>query len=172
MGRKGLCLIMASLLLVCLTGCVEKKDSDSPKDKHHEMIREARDALLEKWEEAYRTDRGIESDGTVQIKNTRLLVMKENENKYFKDVAYIVEFVVFSDYFGSAPYYMNVGVWDSVVVYKNGTMDVRETSLIRAYGNRVYSYDLSDFLKEVKDYETAYNLEKKLKQDQRLEGIK
>ena len=104
----------------------------------------------------------IETDGYFEIKNTRVITIKENEIELFKDVDYIIEYELYTDYMGSAPYYENCGVKNNVVVYKNGTMDVTN-SLIRMYRSKTYQTDYSGFIEAIDDYQGQYNCIEKLK---------
>ena len=163
--KRVFCAVLVAALLLTFCACgksTSAEGNDVSLDEHHAMLLKARNVLINAWEEIYKDSR-TESDGYFQIKNTRLITFKKNTNKYFSDVAYIVEFVVFSDYYGSAPYYANAGFMDSVVVYRNGTMEANQNNLLKMYSSKTFSYDYSEFLEQIKDYADAYNIEKNLK---------
>ena len=92
-----------------------------------------------------------------------MVCFRENQNGYFQNVAYIVEFVIFSDFYGSAPYYGNVGYLESVAVYTDGTMEACKTNPLKEFRGKTYSTDYSEFLDSVVEYADAYNVQKILK---------
>ena len=98
-----LSIITSSLLLV---GC-DNNNNDT-------MIKEAVELITEYWEELYAED--DIGDGYFEIKNTRVIYIKENDIEQFKDKKYIIEFIIYTDYMGTAPYYSNVGMYSNVVV--------------------------------------------------------
>ena len=103
-----------------------------------------------------------DTDGYFEIKNTRVITIKENEIKMFQDVAYVIEYELFTDYMRSAPYYENCGIYNNVVVYKNGTMDIT-SGFIRNYRAITYQTDYSNFIEEIIDYHDQYNCIDRLK---------
>ena len=109
------------------------------------------------------TDSKVETDGHFEIKNTRVVNIKENNTEEFKNIDYIVEFILYTDYYGSAPYYQIVGIDDTVVVHKDGTMEVQRMNLINNYRAMHYSNDFSDFIKSIDDYGDKYNCIEDLK---------
>ena len=163
--KKCIAIIAVIILVLCFTAC-GKQDTESAGTnkeipKHHEIVTEATAQLMEYWKQSYK-ESDIEKDGYFEIKNTRVITIKENEIELFKDVAYIIEYELYTDYMGSAPYYENCGVNNNVVVYKNGTMDV-VNNLILAYRNKTYQTDYSDFIEAIDDYHGQYNCTEKLK---------
>ena len=163
--KKCTAIIAVIILVLCFTAC-GKQDTESAGTnkeipKHHEIVTEATLQLMEYWKQSYK-ESGVETDGYFEIKNTRVITIKENEIELFKDVAYIIEYELYTDYMGCAPYYENFGANDNVVVYKNGTMDV-VSNLIQAYRNITYQTDYSDFIEAIDDYHGQYNCTEKLK---------
>ena len=75
----------------------------------------------------------------------------------FGDIEYIVEFTLLSDYYGSYPYYQNIGNYDTVVFYEDGSIDIPTNNLFRTYSSRTYSYDYSDFIADIMDCGASYN---------------
>ena len=107
-------------------------------------------ALAEQWEDIY--DEADISDGYLEIKNTRVIEIEpNNEEELFEDVAYVVEFLLFSNYYGAAPYYnSNVGN-DCVLVYKDGSCKVSGMNIFMAYSSRTYEFDYSHLTEEIYD---------------------
>ena len=163
--KKCTAIIAVIILVLCFTAC-GKQDTESAGTnkeipKHHEIVTEATLQLMEYWKQSYK-ESGVETDGYFEIKNTRVITIKENEIELFKDVAYIIEYELYTDYMGSAPYYENCDIYNNVVVYTNGTMDVR-SNLIRMYRNKTYQTDYSSFIAAIDDYNGQYNCIEKLK---------
>ena len=153
---KKLCSL---ILVLCLIFSLSACGNDN---FQKELVDEAIKELKSSWEDIY-DDSSVKTDGYFEIKNTRVIEIKKNDIEEFEDVDYIIEFVLYTDYFGSAPYYSNVGVTDSVVIYDNGDMEVSNVNILRMYSSRYYTYDYSDIIKEVNDYGDKYNCVENLK---------
>lgn len=133
---------------------------------HIEMVDEAIDALKEKWVEIYDENSNLlhHSDGYLEIYHTRMIKLLPNiEDEVFvkmtegKTIEYIVEFSLLSDYHSSAPYYTDIGMYDSVIFYTDGTIEVSQNDIFSLYSALAYSYDYSDIVEEVTDLSTKYN---------------
>ena len=143
------------LLVLCLIFSLSACGTDK-----NDIVSKAVSVLENHWEDLYE-DSKVETDGHFEIKNTRVVNIKENNTEEFKNIDYIVEFILYTDYLGSAPYYENVGIDDTVVVHKDGTMEVQR-NLINRYRNKYYSNDY-DFIKSIDDYGDKYNCIEDLK---------
>lgn len=155
--KKMLCCM---LLVVFLAPCAfAEADYD---------VNAAIDALKACWrDEAYGF--GPEgSDGYLEIKNTRLVIIADepkagDENaqahadELFGDVDCIVEFMLYSDMMGLAPYYQQAGNWTCVVIYEDGSMEVPMEHPFDAYRSRTYSLDLSGIVADAIDLNQAHN---------------
>lgn len=151
MKKYGMILLMLLGLTVMLTACGGKKKAESPE------VQKGIDALTAEWEEIYR-DGMYEGDKHLEIRNARVVYINpDTEIAEFQDVDYIVEFILFTDYFGSGPYYENVGVYDSVKVYKDGTVSVEAINPLSVYRAINYITDFSDIIESISDYGNAYN---------------
>ena len=153
--KKLLTVLLCITMVLCVTGC---KRIGDPKDP---IIKDAVKLLQEHWADDYsEIDFG---DGYFEIKSTRVITIKENDVEMFKDVKYVIEFVLYTDYYGSAPYYMNsTGINDNVIVYNDGSMEV-VSRYINTYRAHTYNSDFSDFIESIEDYNDAYNCKKDLK---------
>ena len=158
MKKRVLIIIVLMCLCFSIIGC----GTEDKTDEHDEMIKKAVEAVIDAWQEEYAKDRYTGTDSTVQIKNTRLLILKENTDPYYQEIAFVVDFVIFSDMYGTAPYYIDAGYLNNVVVYKDGTMEVTNNYVLQV-ARRTYNFDLSNILDEVKDYNDLYNVDRKLK---------
>lgn len=127
-----------------------------------ELVDDAIEELKLSWEDIY-DNLIFETDRYFEIKNTRVIEITKNDIEEFEDVDCIIEFVLYTDYFGAAPYYSCIGLSDSVIVYNNGDMEVSSINLLRSYSGRYYTYDYSDIIKAVNDYGDKYNCVENLK---------
>jgi len=151
MLKKSLAIFLVLAMVLCFAGCEEEDEG----------ITQAVEALKAAWTEYYR-DSAVENDGYLQIVNTRKILFKENSVSGMKNIAYIVEFVLYTDYYGSAPYYIQTaGVMDTVIVYKDGRMEVGSNPL-KAYSQQYYSWDYSSFVASVEDLGSQYNMTENL----------
>ena len=107
--------------------------------------------------------------GYLEIKNTRVIYIKEDPHrtgelsgeedaaaKFFGDMDYFVDFILYSDYMGSTPYYDNFGIYDCVVVKRDGTVEVLQNPL-QIYRGRTYDVDFSGIIEEIVDLNGEYN---------------
>ena len=150
--KKFLVLLLILCLLLC--GCSSKSDAPEIEKGQEKYITDATDALIKFWKAEY-SDSNI-SDNHLEIKNTRIITIKDNSNEYFSDIECIVEFVLFSNYIDTAPYYLNVGVYDSVIFYKDGTLEV-SPNYFNLYRGRTFSSDFSDVIDTIYDFEHYFN---------------
>ena len=151
MKKYGMILLMLLGLTVMLTACGGKKKAESPE------VQAAIDVLTEKWEEIY-SDGRYEGDKHLEIRNTRIVrINPDTPVAEFQDLDYIVEFILFTDYYGSGPYYENVDVYESVAVHKDGTVLVESRNPLVVYRAINYITDFSDIIESISDYGDAYN---------------
>ena len=146
--KKLWAIFMLLVLIFTLAACNQNS-------QHHEMITKAIDLVKSNWTAYYIEDPAF-GDGYFEIKNTRVITIKENDIELFADLAYIIEFDIYTDLYGSAPYYADAGLDDCVVVYKNGAMDVVR-NVIQTYRNTTYQSDFSAFIETIDDYHEQYN---------------
>lgn len=154
------------LLCICITsGCVIEDGTDRPPDtkstdteaqtaeteppKTDDRISKALKALEKQWSD-------------YQILNTRIIIVKENNTDIFSDIDYIVEFVLFTDYYGSiygdsTPYYSNAGIYDTVIVYKDGTAALNMQNPFNSYRTLTYSSDFTQIIEKIEDFGNLYN---------------
>ena len=99
------------------------------------------------------------------IKNTRIIeiadkpVNADMENKpvdELKDVDYIIEFMMLTNYFGdSLP--VNAGILDTVAVYRSGKMEVQKSNLLNALRAKYFMTDYSGVIDEIIDFGDTYS---------------
>ena len=99
-------------------------------------------------------DRDMPTSGHLRILNTRKITVKDNAPEMLADVRCVVEFVIYVDYYGMAPYYTNLT--HSVTYYKDGHLEnFRGGSVIQNF--LVSSYDFNADYYEIEDFGDAYN---------------
>ena len=149
--KRILTVLLALTIVICLTACGGKTDRVASK-----AVKE----LEDRWEEIYDESPDL-SDKHFEIKNTRVITIKDNDTEQFKDIKYVVEFVLFTDYFGTSPYYSDAGLYNNVIVYKDGTMEVT-SNYFRLYSNMNFDFDYSEIIESIDDLDDKYNCEKEL----------
>ena len=149
--------LLVLLLIFCLLLCsCSSKNGDAPviEKRQEDYIKDATDAVKKYWKAEY-SERGIDNT-YLEIKNTRIITIKDNNNEYFSDIECIVEFVLYSNYYETAPYYTNIGTNDCVIFYKNGTVEV-SPNYFNLYRGRTFSFDYSDVIDTIYDFEHYFN---------------
>ena len=159
--KRIIVLFVSILLIFNLVSCsdMNKNDINNHISTYDSIVKDAIKELRNEWKEIYNKS---ENDGYFEIKNTRVIEIKDNDISIFKDVKYVVEFILFTDYYGSAPYYSEAVVSNVAVIYKNGNAEITG-DLFRRYSSATYSYDYSDIIKNIVDCGGKYNLIEYLK---------
>ena len=151
--KRFLTAILAVMFcVVALTACSDGATKDERVDK-------AITALKEYWTGYYAEMSETELDRAngdwyLEIKNTRLVELGEVEKDTLKDVEYVVEFMIYTNFYGAAPYYTAMDVRDTVLIYKDGTVEAGTTIGIPQYIAMHYEAPPID---AVHDYGTQYN---------------
>lgn len=117
-------------------------------EKYRKYVSTAVSLINRTWRNRYASVDETE-DKTANIINTRLILIKENDNEYFKDVKAVVEFDIFSNFYGTAPYYFNLLNYDTVTFYKSKSPEVFD--LFNRYRNQTYETDYSQFIDSIID---------------------
>lgn len=161
--KKILALTIVLSIVVCsvLTGCSEDKSPVTESSNKDPMVVSAITTLEQYWKDIYA--KGDIGDGYFEIKNTRVINMKENNTELFKDVKCVVEFDLYTDFHGSAPYYKNMYQYNNVVVYKSDKPMEVVSKIIDYHCSAKYNYDVSGFVESVVDCNDEYNCVKNLK---------
>ena len=160
--KKLITLFLSIILMINFVSCssfVSNEEIKEPINAYDSVIKEAIDVVKDEWKNQYEEHCG---DGYFEIKNTRVIEIKDNDISVFKDVKYIVEFILFTDYYGSAPYYSEAVVSNVAVIYKNGNTEITG-DLFRRYSSATYSYDYSNIIKNIVDCGSKYNVKETLK---------
>ena len=135
------------ILLIGIILCFSACDNST----HNDIITNAITELENTWETNYQ-NANINTDKYFEIKSTRIISIKENDIDEFNNVNYVVEFVLFTNYFDTAPYYSCLGQWDCVIVYENGDMEVPRKNIFSNYSTMNFDYDYSNIIDEITEY--------------------
>ena len=178
--------ILAAILLLALLALPALAENKEPKNApvpaqteaggdYDGIVLPAVAVLVDAWRDIYHDPQYAEEyaghSGYLEIKNTRIIRIQDeprsarNETgepdkatELFGDVAYIVDFLIYADYYCSEPYYMNPNQYTSVIGYKNGRIEVYgPASLLQVYSGRAYEYYYSGIIEEIIDLNGAYN---------------
>ncbi len=156
--KRLLSLIVVLLLAVSLSSC-GKTDAPAINAKDKELIHTAIACLEETWQ----TDSKEYGYPTVlKIVNTRIVRIRENDNRYLEDVECIVEFDIHANYYSESELYLSrIQFKDTVVFYRNGSCET-STSLFELIRAATFSLDYLDHIESVTDYEYLFNQELRL----------
>ena len=158
--KRILCCLLTILMLFSLSSCKkEKKDIDGNIISNQDLnyVNKAIDIINQEWETVYsKINQSVQTDNMIEIINTRIIHIKDNNNDYFKDVDAVVEFDLLTDYYGSAPYYMNVNQNDTVVFYKDGSSKLLD--IFRTYKLKEFESDFSDIIENIVECGETFNL--------------
>lgn len=137
------------------------KDVDTKVDTSteiDELVTDATDVLIDKWKENYSTveARDIDLYPYLEIKDTRVISIKDNDVELFEDLEYVIEYSLYTNYFGTYPYVFNVSADYTVVVYKDGEMEV-VSNPFKDYSAQTFNWDYSDIIDEITDLNDTYN---------------
>lgn len=148
--KKSITLILAVILCIgaMVCGCAKKAD-DGEIDKACEI-------LGERWKEVYdESPFAVGDDRHLEIKNTRIVHIKDTGLEELENVDYVIDFVLFTNYTGTAPYYTVSDFYNTVTVYKDGTMN-QDTDVFAIFTG-AYGNDFEKLVKSVEDCEAEYN---------------
>lgn len=129
------------------------------------MVEKAIEMIKAVWLEDYKAA-NLSKNGFLEILNTRIVYVKEEiatqdvsdkNTSMFQNVYCVIEFTLLSDYYGSGPYYEDVRVNDSVVVYRDGSVSVEKKSPFGQYRSKTYEMDLSKIIESIHDLGSEYN---------------
>ena len=161
-------LLLALLLSVqtCLAENKEKPASPAAGGEYDEIVLPAIEALKDAWREIYGEypDMYLGHTGYLEIKNTRILRIREDlsgakeaAETLFGDVDCLVEFMLYTDYYGSEPYYAGVGMYDCVALRRDGAVKALSKNPLEFYRSRTYDADYSGIIEEIIDLNGEYN---------------
>lgn len=148
--------LISLTLLVCLglSAC-------GGNGKYDNEVKLARAALEENWRKVYRQAResGYKTDGYLEIKNTRVIVLKDSAPDFLRKdgCRYLVEFVLYSDYYGAKPYYFATEFQNTVSLSTDGRAAVQQRNPLREYNAITFDFEFDKFIESIHDLGDAYN---------------
>lgn len=129
--------------------------------EENRIVSRAIDALTDYWKnEIYE---GKIGDGYLEIKYTRVIYIadyaadNEIRKEIFDQMDGFVEFMLLSDFMGSAPFYSRIGTYEFVAFHKDGTFEVLAKSPLSTYTVRTYETDFSDIIERVSERDSDFN---------------
>ena len=153
----GILLLMITLLAMSFSALADE-------DPYGEKIQDALELVRTAWQEQADQYPEMMPAPYVDIKNTRIIrlfekpvdVQSEKPVEELKGIECIIEFMMLTNYFGDT-YPCNAGVYDSVVVFTNGKMEIQRSNLLNAVRAKYYLTDYSGVIEEIIDLGDAYN---------------
>ena len=131
------------------------------------LVERATDSLRSTWKNKVYGDYGVSEHGYLEIVHTQITYINESyatrdltgktSDDLFHNVFCVIDFMLLSDYYGSAPYYFDAGIYSSIIVYRNGAVETVSMSPFRKYYSLTYSGDFSEIIESVHDCEDEYN---------------
>ncbi len=130
-----------------------------------EIVAKAIDSLKTYWTDEIYTGGFSTGDGYLEIKYTRVVYIKNaldkdlptSAHEMFDGMNCFVEFMLLSDYSGSAPYYGHTGLCECVAFNKDGTFEVLQRNPLDSYRNRSYERDFSGIIERISDRDADFN---------------
>ena len=147
-----------------------REELNSRHGEHHQMITLALNVLRNGWQQEYQKKGMPGTTYYLDIRGVRVIKLKDNldekASEVFDNSAYIVEFLLYDDYWsaslglsysGHNTGYLDLTAQnDSVLVSKFGFMTL-SSQTIKRYMSRTYAGDFSEFVESVTDYHDQYN---------------
>ena len=146
------------LLVFCCSFCLACNSSEGK--EYDDLVNSSISEIKAYWEDLYNrnTSRYENCKKEIIIKNTRIVIIKEEtEIEEFREIKYIVEFVLFVDCFGSnGKYYLGIDLGNSVAIKKDNSFLSCELNMMKSYSSRYYDYSYP-MIQEVIDLGAKYN---------------
>lgn len=156
--KKFLVVFVSIIMVFASINLFACSTANSGNKEYDEIMNNVVSVLKEGWENVY-TQHPIDNrENKIKIVNSRIIEVNDtHEISEFQNIKSIIEFVVHSDYYGTqGKYYINVGIYDTVLVYKDGTMEFQTQSIIKQYIN-FYADTSFPFISKVVELGSAYN---------------
>lgn len=160
--KKIFLLMITFILLVCsfnLFACSTPDGNSDYNGEYDDLMTSVVLELEDSWQEIYSETPMIENrDNKIHIKSTRIIILKDSHDiEVFENIKYIVEFTIYSDYYGTnGKYFLNVGICDTVVVYKDGTIEAQPRNLINQYLSVYFDFEFS-YISNIVELNSIYN---------------
>ena len=157
-------IVLFLIVTVLLVGCsTSKTNAKQDSDKDVRAL-DAIEIISERWREVYKTSPLDIEDKYLEITNTKIVNIKPNDNALFKNVDYIVEFSLETNFYNSAPYYSNIGSrYSLVAVYTDGKSEVLGKNPFHSYIGQNGPTDFQGIIESIENYHGEYDQVLKLK---------
>ncbi|MEG9430027.1 MAG: hypothetical protein VZQ61_03790 [Christensenellaceae bacterium] len=155
---KKVLIIIGLVFLICLSVVLGGACKSTSENKYDELVNKSIVEIKSFWENKYNETDSSNRKNDIFIVNTRLITIDKNTYiEEFREVEYIIEFTIYSDYLGTnGKYYRNIGRCDSVAVHKDKTILVCDQNLIYNYEIRHYDFTYPMII-DVVDFGAQYN---------------
>ncbi len=156
---KNVMLVLLSIVLIfsivgnCLMLWNEYGSKITVDSTDRERINDAIEIFSEELEKYY--DEFEIENRYIEIKNVRIIWLKDNDNELLKDVECIVEFLAFTNYEESEPYYTDVSTFDTIVFRKDGSYVVED--YMSKVHSQTYSWEHTEYIDRITDYDDEFN---------------
>lgn len=167
-GNKKVAFVCVIVLVLCIVAAlIFGPDNGFGNRKNNEAIKIATVALKETWIKVYNdissaaegdvfTPENLD-DRKIEIKGVRLIKVNENNIESYKDVEYIVEYVLYSNRYRTSPYYVREDIYDTVLVYKDGRAEVAFNNILKSYADMFELESVSKLVGEITYYDDEYD---------------
>lgn len=146
-------LLPALLLAIFLFSSCTQGESKS--QEYDGEVQTALAEIKKQWQNLY--DQIPDLEPYLEVKNTRLIFLRKDNEELLEDTHMIVEFILYSNYMGSAPYYDDAGQYNCVAFYEDGSMEVLRGNPFNEHRSRTYSSDFSGIIDSIEDCGSAYD---------------
>ena len=155
---KPFILLLSLTVLLILSGCGSTKTETQKVKGNDKRVLDAIEIISGCWNENYTNSKLNIEDKYLEITNTKIVNIKPNDISLFKNIDYIVEFSLESNFYNSAPYYSNIGSRDSfVAVYTDGNCEVLGTNPFHSYIRQNGPTDFEDIIESIDNYHGEYD---------------
>lgn len=161
--------VCIAVLVLCLIGALIFRliDQNNKYNKMDDIAESAIGALEAVWVNVYDdAAEYIEQDGSfavgredrvIEIKGTRIIEINGEGTEAYKDIDYIVEFDLYSNRFRTSPYHVQEDIYNSVVVYNDGTVEASFKNILRSYADDFDSDMVIGLAREIHEMGDRYD---------------
>ncbi len=159
--KKKFSIFVIVILLCCSLSFVGCSNSVNVSATDREYIERAIEIIKQEYVDLYSSfetkQNALMIDKHTEIKNTRIVWIKENDKQSLENVKCVVLFSILSNFFNDAPYYwmLSEGNYSSVTFYKDGT--TQNFNAISRYQHASYEFNSIEYIEKIVDYEDAFN---------------
>lgn len=141
------------------------EETEGTATEYDETVQQALDLIKDTWQDQADQYPDMTPSPYVDIKNTRIIKISEkpinvqmddSPVEELEDIDYIIEFMMLTNYFGDT-YPCNAGTFDTVVVHKDGTMEVPKSNIMNSIRAKYFLSDFSGVIDEIVDLGDTYN---------------